>query len=69
MRVTIVLVVLLLPLWPSLARAQQQPAQSTGSLATLPPPSATAATYPALYSPPFGAEHALGRLGRRPDMA
>jgi porin len=59
MRVSIVLVVVLLPLWPSLARAQQQPAQSTGSLDTL-QPSATAATYPALYSPPFGTEHALG---------
>jgi hypothetical protein len=55
MRVGIVLVVLLLPLWPSLARAQQQATQSTGNLATL-QPSATTATYPALYSPPFGAE-------------
>jgi hypothetical protein len=66
MRVGIVLVVLLLPLWPSLARAQQQPAQSTGSLATL-QPSATAATravFPALRR-----RACLGRLGRRPDMA
>jgi carbohydrate-selective porin OprB len=57
MRVGIVLVVFLLQLGPS--RAQQQPAQSTVGLATL-QPSATAAIYPALYSPPFGAEHALG---------
>jgi hypothetical protein len=68
MRVSIVLVVVLLPLWPSLARAEQQPAQSTGSLDTL-QPSATAATYPALYSPPFGNRACLGRLGRCPDMA
>ena len=64
MRVGIVLVVLLLPLWPSPARAQQRLAQSTRSLATL-QPSATAATYPALYSPPFygaasGAPRATG---------
>ena len=65
MRVSIVLVVVLLPLWPSLARAQQQPAQSTGSLTLQ--RSATAVAYPALYSPPFGAEHALGDwAGARP---
>jgi porin len=59
MRVGTVLVVFLLQLGPSPARAQQQPAQSTVGLATL-QPSATAAIYPALYSPPFGTEHALG---------
>jgi porin len=59
MRVGIVLVVFLLQLGPSPARAQQQPAQSTVGPATL-QPSDTAAIYPALYSPPFGAEHAWG---------
>ena len=64
MRISIVLVFALLPLWASLARAQEQPAQSTGSFGTLTPlqspPSATAVTYPALASQPFGTEHLFG---------
>jgi porin len=59
MRASIVLVVALLPLWASLARAQQQ---LTGSPVQSPPP-ATTATYPALNSQPFGTDHMLGDWG------
>src|ERR1700727_826887 len=62
MRVSIVLVVLLLPLWPSLARAQQQPAPIIGSLSLRSQPPATV-TYPALNSQPFGTEHLGGDWG------
>jgi hypothetical protein len=61
MRVSIVLVVLLLPLWPSLAQAQQQPAPIIGSLSLESQPPTTV-TYPALNSQPFGTEH-LGATG------
>src|SRR5271163_3743730 len=60
MRASIVLVVVLLPLWASLARAQQR---LTGSPVQSPPPSATAAAYPALNSQPFGTDHLLGDWG------
>ncbi len=61
-------VVLALPLLfaASLAQAQQQPGQSTGSPAATQPPSAAAPAYPPLYSPPFGTDHLLGDwLGAR----
>jgi hypothetical protein len=67
-----VLVVVLLPLWGSLARAQQPPEQSAGG-ATQPSsgqsaggatqqstPAGPTAVYPALNSQPFGTEHLLG---------
>ena len=72
MRVSIVLVVALLPLWAPLAWAQQpsgqsaggatqQSGQSAGGPTTLQAaPSAPAVVYPALNSQPFGAEHLLG---------
>lgn len=56
MRVGIVLVVVLLPLWASLAQAQQQPAPISGGVSLQSQPS-TAVTYPALNSQPFGTEH------------
>jgi len=64
MRLRFVLVLVLLPLWAPLGRAQQQPGQSTGGPATLElPPFDTAATYPSLNSQPFGTEHLLGDWG------
>src|ERR1700722_20931643 len=62
MRVSIVLVVLLLPLWPSLARAQQQPAPIVGSLSLQSQPPTTVA-YPSLNSQPFGTDHLGGDWG------
>src|SRR5271170_6550641 len=62
MRVTTVLLVVLLPLWASVARAQQAPAnQDIGGLAaTLQLAPSTPVVYPALNSQPFGTEHLLG---------
>jgi porin len=65
MRIGMMLALALLSLWPSLARAQQQPGQSTGG------PSAQAQVVtnpliPPLYSAPFGDQHLLGDwLGAR----
>ena len=65
MRVSIVLVVALLPLWASLARAQQSaPAHvSLGAFPLQSQPPATIATYPALNSQPFGTDHLGGDWG------
>jgi porin len=74
MRVSIVLAVVLLPLWASLARAQQPPDQSPGAGTPQSGQSAGGATqqstpvgptvvYPALNSQPFGTEHLLGDWG------
>jgi hypothetical protein len=74
MRVSIVLVIVLLPLWASLARAQRPPDQSAGGATPQSGQSAGGATqqstppgptavYPALNSQPFGTEHLLGDWG------
>ena len=60
MRVSIVLVIVLLPLSASLARAQQQSDQGAGVAATLQAAPAAPVVYPALNSQPFGTEHLLG---------
>jgi porin len=71
MRVCLVLVIVLLPLWASLARAQQPPdqnasgatqpsGQSTGGATQQSTPAGPTAVYPALNSQPFGTEHLLG---------
>jgi hypothetical protein len=62
MRLSIVPVVVVLPLWASLARAQQQPAPVGGSLSLQSQPPATIA-YPALNSQPFGTQHLGGEWG------
>ncbi len=62
MRVGVVLVVALLPLWASPARAQQQPAPVGSSLSLQSQPPTTIA-YPALNSQPFGTEHFGGDWG------
>jgi porin len=54
--------VVLLQLWASLARAQQQPAPITGSLSLQSQPPTTIA-YPALNSQPFGTDHLGGDWG------
>ena len=62
MRISVVVVVALLPLWASLARAQQQPAPVGGSLSLQSQPPTTIA-YPALNSQPFGTQHLGGDWG------
>jgi porin len=62
MRISVVLVIALLPLWASLARAQQQPAPVGGSLSLQSQPPTTIA-YPALNSQPFGTQHLGGDWG------
>ncbi len=66
MRLGTALVLVFLPLWASLAEAQQQPPpdQNTNTPAVNQPPlSATAPATPSLYSAPFGSEHLLGDWG------
>ena len=72
MRISIVLVFALLPLWASLARAQQQPAQSTGIFGALTPAVAAVRHSRHLSRARFAAVRhraSVRRLGGRTDMA